>query len=793
MTNDEMRVVKRDGRLEEISFDKILRRVKSIGSEANLNLNYTQFVMRVIDQLHDKITTRQIDELAAEQCAGLVTTHPDYGVLASHIVVSNMHKESPSSFSDAIAILSSFVNNAGKETSLINQNISQFVEYNQDVLNVSVDKSRDYMLDYFGLKTLERSYLMSVNGKRIETPQYMFMRVACGIHVQSYQDFAWTKQKDNDEIVAAVIETYNLMSQKYFIHATPTLFNAATPRPQLSSCYLIAMEDDSIDGIFNTLKDCAAISKWAGGIGLHVHNIRSTGSHIRGTNGHSNGLVPMLRVFNSTARYVDQGGGKRNGSFAIYVEPWHGDIFDFLDLRKNHGDEELRARDLFYALWIPDLFMERVKANTDWSLFCPDECPGLSEAYGAKFAELYTDYEKQGRAIKTVKARDLFWAILDSQMETGTPYMLYKDAANLKSNQKNLGTIKSSNLCTEIIEYSSSEETAVCNLASIALPKFVKQDKTFDYDKLVEVTRVVTRNLNKVIDINFYPTEKTRTSNLKHRPIGIGVQGLADVFALMDLPFHSDRARHINQDIFESIYYGAVTASVELAKKNEPYSSFVGSPASEGKLQFDLWNVKPSPRYNWKQVKADVVKHGMRNSLLVAPMPTASTSQILGNNECFEPFTSNIYKRRTLAGEFLVVNKHLLRDLLELGLWTRELKDNIIANNGSIQHIEGIPDHLKQKYKIVWEIPMKHVIDMAADRAPFICQSQSMNLWVEDPKYNTLTSMHFYSWQKGLKTGLYYLRRKPKHQPQQFTIVPKSEQTGSSEEDNEPECLMCSG
>jgi len=793
MANQEMRVVKRDGRLEEISFDKILRRVKSIGGDANLNLNYTQFVMRVIDQLHDKITTRQIDELAAEQCAGLVTTHPDYGVLASHIVVSNMHKESPSTFSAAIQQLSSFVNNAGKETSLIHQNISQFVEYNQDVLNASVDKSRDYLLDYFGLKTLERSYLMSVNGKRIETPQYMFMRVACGIHVQCHNDFAWTNQKDNDKIVEAVVETYDLMSQKYFIHATPTLFNAATPRPQLSSCYLIAMEDDSIDGIFNTLKDCAAISKWAGGIGLHVHNIRSMGSHIRGTNGHSNGLVPMLRVFNSTARYVDQGGGKRNGSFAIYVEPWHGDIFDFLDLRKNHGDEELRARDLFYALWIPDLFMERVRGNADWSLFCPDQCPGLSEAYGDKFAKLYTDYEKQGKAIKTVKARDLFWAILDSQMETGTPYMLYKDAANLKSNQKNLGTIKSSNLCTEIIEYSSPEETAVCNLASIALPKFVKQDKTFDYDKLVEVTRVVTRNLNKVIDINFYPTEKTRTSNFRHRPIGIGVQGLADVFALMDVPFHSDRARQVNIYIFESIYYGAVTASIELAKKLEPYSSFAGSPASEGKLQFDLWNIKPSSRYDWKQVKADIVKHGMRNSLLVAPMPTASTSQILGNNECFEPFTSNIYKRRTLAGEFVVVNKHLLRDLLELGIWSTALKDNIIANNGSIQQIEGIPDHLKQKYKIVWEIPMRHVIDMAADRAPYICQSQSMNLWVEDPKYNTLSAMHFYSWQKGLKTGLYYLRRKPKHQPQQFTIVPKTERTASADEDNEPECLMCSG
>lgn len=792
MANHEMRVIKRDGRLEEISFDKILRRVKSLGGDANLDLNYAQFVMRVIDQLHDKITTRQIDELAAEQCAGLVTTHPDYGVLASHIVVSNMHKESPTTFSEAIRQLSSFMNEAGKTTSLIHTNVSQFIDYHKEKLDAAIDRTRDYLLDYFGLKTLERSYLMSVKGKRIETPQYMFMRVACGIHIPLQNDLL-LGEKANENVLEAIVQTYNLMSQKYFIHATPTLFNAGTPRPQLSSCYLIAMEDDSIDGIFSTLKDCAAISKWAGGIGLHVHNVRSTGSHIRGTNGHSNGLVPMLRVFNSTARYVDQGGGKRNGSFAIYVEPWHGDIFDFLDLRKNHGDEELRARDLFYALWIPDLFMERVKADANWSLFCPDSCPDLSEAYGQKFTELYTQYEADGKAVKVVKARELFWAILDSQMETGTPYMLYKDAANLKSNQKNLGTIKSSNLCTEIIEYSSPEETAVCNLASIALPKFVRQDKTFDFDTLVEVSKVITRNLNKVIDVNFYPTEKTRVSNMKHRPIGIGVQGLADVFALMDLPFHSDRARHVNKDIFESIYYGAVTASIELSKKDGPYSSFASSPAAEGKLQFDLWNVKPQSRYNWKQVKDSLTKHGMRNSLLVAPMPTASTSQILGNNECFEPFTSNIYKRRTLAGEFIVVNKHLLRDLLELGLWSKDLKDNIIANNGSIQQIEGIPEHIKQKYKIVWEIPMRHVIDMAADRAPYICQSQSMNLWVEDPKYNTLSAMHFYSWQKGLKTGLYYLRRKPKHQPQQFTIVPKSERTSGADEDSEPECLMCSG
>ena len=786
----EMQVVKRDGRLEDISFDKILRRVKSIGHEANLSLNYASFVMKVIDQLHDKITTQQIDELAAEQCAQLVTTHPDYGVLASHIVVSNLQKKTPTKFSEAIHQLSHFVDGSRKETKLIDDKIAQFIAANAEELDSMVVDKRDFLLDYFGLKTLERSYLLQVNESIVERPQYMFLRVACGIHVPGTFDNQ-RPELTKDHVLSLIKETYDLMSQKYFIHATPTLFNSATPRPQLSSCYLLAMEDDSIDGIFSTLKDCAAISKWAGGIGLHVHNVRASGSHIRGTNGNSNGLVPMLRVFNSTARYVDQGGGKRNGSFAIYLEPWHSDVFDFLDLRKNHGDEELRARDLFYALWIPDLFMERVKADGDWSLFCPDKCPGLSDAYGDKFKELYTSYETAGLANRVVRARDLFYAILDSQMETGTPYMLYKDAANQKSNQKNLGTIKSSNLCTEIIEYSDDKETAVCNLASIALSKFVKEDKTFDYDKLVEVTRVVTRNLNKVIDVNYYPTVKTKESNLKHRPIGIGVQGLADAFALMDLPFHSDQARSVNQDIFESIYYGAVTASIDMAKTYGPYSSFEGSPASQGKLQFDLWNTKPSSRYNWNHVKSELKKHGMRNSLLVAPMPTASTSQILGNNECFEPFTSNIYKRRTLAGEFLVVNKHLLKELVDLGLWNSSLKDNIIANNGSIQQIEGIPEHVKQKFKIVWEIPMRHVINMAAERGPFICQSQSMNLWVEDPKYNTLTSMHFYSWDKGLKTGLYYLRRKPKHQPQQFTIVPKSSTT--SAQDDEPECLMCSG
>lgn len=783
-----MQVIKRDGRSEDISFDKILRRVKSIGSEANLTLNYTQFVMRVIDQLHDNITTHQIDELAAEQCATLVTTHPDYGTLASHIVVSNMHKQTDAKFSDAMKRLSSFTNQSGKQTTLLDPTVFSFIEAHSDALNNMVADRRDYLLDYFGLKTLERSYLMKVNGKLVERPQYMFLRVACGIHSLSQEGSVV-------DTLSAIKETYDLMSQKFYTHATPTLFNSGTPRPQMSSCYLIAMEDDSIDGIFNTLKDCAMISKWAGGIGLHVHNVRSEGSHIRGTNGISNGLVPMLRVFNSTARYVDQGGGKRNGSFAVYLEPWHPDILDFLELRKNHGDEETKARDLFYALWVPDLFMKRVKENGSWSLFCPDQCPGLAEVYGAEFEALYTKYEREGKARKTMEARKLFFAVLESQMETGTPYMLYKDAANDKSNQKNLGTIKSSNLCTEIIEYSDKDETAVCNLASLSLSSFVKDDKTFDYEKLVDVSRVVTRNLNKVIDVNFYPTEKTKTSNMRHRPIGIGVQGLADVFARMDLPFHSDSARQINRDIFESIYYGAVYESVELARKHGSYESYEGSPASEGKLQFDLWNVKPgNTRYDWASLKRRMKKYGLRNSLLLAPMPTASTAQILGNNEAFEPFTNNIYKRRTNAGEFLIVNKYLMKDLLDIGLWSKELKDNIVENGGSIQHIIGIPEHIKNKFKTVWEIPMRHVIDMAADRGAFICQSQSMNLWVEDPTFPILTSMHFHSWQSGLKTGMYYLRRKPKHQPQQFTIIPKNNKNGEIGDDEDEEgCVMCSG
>jgi ribonucleoside-diphosphate reductase alpha chain len=631
---------------------------------------------------------------------------------------------------------------------------------------------------------LERAYLFRVDNKIVERPQHMWMRVAIGIH----------GDPSNPNSLSLVKETYDLMSLKYFTHATPTLFNAGTPRQQLSSCYLIAMEDDSLGGIYNTLNDCAQISKYAGGIGLHIHNVRAKGSHILGTNGSSNGLVPMLRVFNSTARYVDQGGGKRNGSFAIYLEPWHPDIDDFLELKKNHGDEELKARDLFYALWISDLFMERVKSNAKWSLFCPHECPGLSDVYGDKFVELYEKYELNGKARKIVNARDLWFKILDAQMETGTPYILFKDAANKKSNQQNIGTIKSSNLCTEIMEYSDDKETAVCNLASIGLPSFVNAEtKEFDYDKLHQVTKVVTNNLNRVIDINFYPTEKTRVSNFKHRPIGIGVQGLADAFVLLDIPFHSDAAKEVNRLIFETIYHAALEKSNEIAKElGESYSSFQGSPASKGILQYDLWCKEPTPgRYDWSALKQSIITYGLRNSLLIAPMPTASTSQILGFNECFEPFTSNLYSRRTLAGEFVVVNKYLMKELIQLGLWNEQIKNNIIANKGSVQQLTILPEHIRNKYKIVWEIPMKHVIDMSADRGAFICQSQSLNLWVEDPTYNTLTSMHFYSWKQGLKTGIYYLRRKAKHQAQQFTIEPEQIQ-GKPEEAKDEICEMCS-
>ena len=819
--NNEMRVRKRNGTLEEISFDKILNRIKTLGQEANIQINYSSLVMKVIDQLYDTIETTKIDELAAEQCASLSTQHPDYGTLASRIVVSNHQKNTEPSFSKVMQQLYEFKDVHGEHRPLISETAYEFVSTFSTELNNMIDHNRDYLIDYFGFKTLERAYLFRIHKNVVERIQHMWMRVSVGIHA----DLRNTNSLD------LVRETYDLMSQKYFTHATPTLFNAGTPRPQLSSCYLISMEKDSIDGIFNTLKDCAQISKWAGGIGLHIHNIRAKGSHIQGTNGTSNGLVPMLRVFNNTARYVDQGGGKRSGSFAIYLEPWHADIEDFLEMRKNHGDEESKARDLFYALWISDLFMERVRDNAKWALFCPNECPGLSDVYGNEFRSLYEKYENNGKTRKIVNARELWFKILDAQMETGTPYILYKDAANEKSNQKNLGTIKSSNLCTEIIEYSDENETAVCNLASIALPTFVNAEtKQFDYEKLHEVTKVVTNNLNRVIDINFYPTEKTKRSNMLHRPIGLGVQGLADTFMLMDIPFHSDEAKEVNKLIFESMYHAALEKSNEIAieiKNNRnkqmknnislnvqmiydsqytngtkyglypehagAYPSFEGSPMSKGIFQFDMWNVKPTEgRYDWESLRQSIMEHGIRNSLLVAPMPTASTSQILGFNECFEPFTSNLYTRRTLAGEFVVVNKYLMNELIQMGIWNEKIKNNIIANKGSVQQLSMLPEHVRNKYKIVWEIPMKHLIDMSADRGAFICQSQSLNLWLEDPTYNTLTSMHFYSWKKGLKTGIYYLRRKAKHQAQQFTIEPEAKEKVENENEHDEICEMCS-
>ena len=772
MIDDEMHVTKRDGSKEEISFDKILKRVKQLGEEASINLNYTSLVMRIIEQLYDGIETKIIDELTAQHCANQITDHPDYGVLASRIVVSNNHKNTKDSFYDVVNCLYNFYDKqSNKMKPLISEDLYKNTCLHKDKYDAMIDYARDYEIDYFGFKTLERAYLMTVDKVIVERPQHMWMRVAVCLH-----------GGDLD----SVKETYDLMSQKYFTHATPTLFNAGTPRPQLSSCYLIAMEEDSIEGIYNTLKDCALISKYAGGIGLHIHNVRATGSHIHGTNGTSSGIVPMLRNFNETARYVDQGGSKRNGSFAIYLSPDHADIEDWLDLKKNTGDENARARDLFYGLWIPDLFMERVKENKPWSLFCPSSCPNLCELYGDDYNKYYLECESEGKAIKTMNARDLWFKILDAQMETGTPYLLYKDAANKKSNQQNVGTIKSSNLCVEIIEYSDKDETAVCNLASIALSMFINLDKSFNYDKLHHVTKVVTRNLNKIIDINYYPTEKTRKSNFRHRPIGIGVQGLADAFVLMDIAYSSEEAKELNKNIFETIYHAAMEESMELSKKHGRYETFDGSPLSNGKFQFDLWNVSPSKRYDWDKLRKQVVKNGVRNSLLVAPMPTASTSQILGNNECFEPFTSNIYTRRTLAGEFIIINKHLIRELIELGIWSDDVKQNIIANKGSVQYIDGLSQHIKDKYKIVWEIPMKHLINMSKDRGVYVCQSQSLNLWVEEPNYKILTSMHFYSWEQGLKSGIYYLRRKPRHQPQQFTIQPKT-----TTENNEP-CEMCS-
>jgi ribonucleotide reductase alpha subunit len=906
--SSEMYVTKRDGQTEIVSFDKILRRIKRIGQEAGIKINYTTLAMKVIDQLYDNISTTKIDELTADQCASMSSIHYDYATLASHITVSNHHKNTEADFATVISQLHNYMDKHGKNSPLVSKDLLDAVEANKERIAGALNFKRDYVFDYFGFKTLEKSYLMRINDKVVERPQHMWMRVSLGIHGSNIDD---------------AIKTYDLMSQKYFTHATPTLFNAGTPRPQLSSCFLISMEKDSIEGIYNTLKDCALISKWAGGIGLHIHNIRATNSQIRGTNGTSNGIVPMLRVFNNTAKYVDQGGGKRNGSFAIYIEPWHADIEKFLEMRKNHGDEELKARDLFYALWIPDLFMNRVKTDGTWTLMCPDECPGLSDVYGEEFEALYCKYETEGKGRVTVKARDLWFKVLDAQMETGTPYLCYKDAANKKSNQKNIGIIKSSNLCvapetliltdkghvqisllenqkvnvwngeeysevevkktgenqkllevkgkpnnrdeilniqctkyhkfyvideenntkmvecqdlqigtkligckmpdsgsydfieiisiepveklsdtfcftepkrhmgifngiltgqcSEIMEVSTPDETAVCNLASIGLPTFV-ENGVFNYDKLQEVASVITENLNKVIDVNYYPTEKTRVSNLRHRPIGIGVQGLADVFMLLNIPFYSNEAKEVNARIFETIYYGALSKSADLASIAGPYETYAGSPASQGQLQYDLWNITPSNHLDWSALKAKIASTGLRNSLLLAPMPTASTSQILGFNECFEPFTSNIYSRRTMAGEFVLTNKYLMKELNDMGLWNTELKNNIIANNGSIQHIQNIPDAVKLKFRTVWEIPMRHIIDMAADRGAFICQSQSLNLWQEDPNYNSLTSMHFYAWSKGLKTGMYYLRRRGKHKAQQFTIEPKKGE----------DCIACS-
>ena len=801
-TSLDMRVRKRNGLLVDIAFDKILNRIKKLGQEVGIQINYSALSMKVIDQLFDTIETTKIDELAAEQCAALSTKHLDYGTLASRIVISNHQKNTNPKFSTVTNSLYRFENLNKKNKPLLSNEYVDFVNLHSDTLDNMICHERDYLIDFFGFKTLERAYLFKINNTTVERIQHMWLRVAVAIHCFDTLE---------ESVLKLIKETYDLLSLKYFTHATPTLFNAGTPRPQLSSCYLLKMEDDSLDGIYNTLKDCAMISKWAGGIGLHIHNVRAKHTHIQGTNGTSNGIVPMLRVFNTTARYCDQGGGKRNGSFAIYLEPWHPDIEDFLEMKKNHGDEEMKARDLFYALWVPDLFMERVKENSTWSLFCPHECPGLSDLFGEDFKALYLKYETESCARKTVKARELWFKILDSQMETGTPYLLYKDSVNRKTNQSNLGTIKSSNLCCEVMEYSDSDETAVCNLASIALPSFVnKETMTFDYEKLHKVTKIVTNNLNKVIDINYYPTEKTKRSNKRHRPIGIGVQGLADTFVLMNIAFHSEEAKAVNVLIFETIYHAALEKSNEISiarlncrnrdfileelelKDNlaGAYSSFVGSPASKGILQFDMWNITPSSgRYDWDSLKESIIKFGLRNSLLVAPMPTASTSQILGFNECFEPFTSNLYTRRTLAGEFVVVNKYLMGELISLGLWNEQIKNNIIANKGSIQHLDMLPQELRNKYKIVWEIPMKHVIDMSADRGAYICQSQSLNLWMEDPTYNALTSMHFYSWKAGLKTGIYYLRRKAKHQAQQFTIEPELNKTTAQEDDI---CELCS-
>jgi ribonucleoside-diphosphate reductase alpha chain len=788
-----MLVVKRDGRREPVAFDKITARIKKLcyGFDP-AHVDPVVVSQKVVLGVYNGVSTFQLDDLASETAAFLTTQHPDYGKLAARIAVSNLHKQTCKSFSETMLKLHAYVNpKTGEHAPLISDEIRDIITEHAERLNGAIVYDRDFEYDYFGFKTLEKSYLQKMDGKIAERPQQMLMRVALGIH-----------KRDID----AVIESYHLMSEKWFTHATPTMFNAGTTRPQMSSCFLLSMQGDSIEGIYGTLKRCAQISKSSGGVGLSVSNIRASGSYIAGTNGTSNGLVPMLRVFNNTARFVNQGGGKRQGSFAVYIEPWHADIFDFLDLRKNHGKEEARARDLFYALWVPDLFMKRVEANGEWSLFCPHECPGLYDSWGAEFEALYEKYEAEGKARKTIKAQELWFAVLDSQIETGTPYILYKDAANSKSNQKNLGTIRCSNLCTEIIEYTSPDEVAVCNLASIALPRFVI-DGAFDHQKLYDITYILTKNLNRVIDNNYYPVPEARLSNMKHRPVGLGVQGLADVFIHLRLPFDSEGARAINREIFETMYFAALACSCDLAKVDGHYESYPGSPASKGILQYDMWGVTPTGRWDWAALKAKIAEHGLRNSLLLAPMPTASTAQILGNNECFEPYTSNIYSRRVLAGEFAVVNQHLLRDLTARGLWTPAIRNQIIAHNGSVQNIPEIPDDLKALYRTCWEMKMRSLIDMAADRGAFIDQSQSFNVFMVEPNYAKLSSMHFYAWKKGLKTGMYYLRTKAATDAIKFTVdqtalAAKAKKDGEAKENDAPtptpagppepeECLAC--
>ncbi len=786
-----MYVVKRDEKKEAVKFDKITARIIKMCYGLDPLVSPESVAMKVIEGIYDGVSTSDLDNLAAEVAAAKTIDHPDYALLASRIAVSNLHKETKKTFSEVMSDLYYYIDpKTNQKASLLADDVYNIIQEHKETLDSSIIYDRDFRYDYFGFKTLTRSYLMKLNGKIAERPQQMLMRVSLGIHKSD---------------IAGAIKTYHLMSEGWFTHATPTLFNSGTPKPQMSSCFLLTMKEDSIEGIYETLKACAQISQSAGGIGLSIHNIRATGSYIKGTNGTSNGIVPMLRVFNDTARYVDQGGGKRKGSFAMYIEPWHADVFDFLDLKKNHGKEEQRARDLFFALWIPDLFMQRVKENGEWTLMCPHECPGLSDVHSAEFVALYTKYEQEGKGRKTIKAQDLWFKILESQIETGTPYMLYKDAANSKSNQQNLGTIKSSNLCTEIIEYTAPDEIAVCNLASLALPKYVTEDKTFDHDKLFEVTYQATLNLNKIIDENFYPVEAAKNSNLRHRPIGLGVQGLADTYILMGFPFESDDAKKLNKEIFETIYYASMTASKDLSKELGPYSTYEGSPVSKGIFQPDMWGVTPSTRWEWNVLKEEVLKYGVRNSLLLAPMPTASTAQILGNNECFEPYTSNIYTRRVLSGEFIIVNKHLLKDLVKAGLWNKDMRQKIMTANGSVQNIKEVPQNLKALYKTAWEISQKAIIEQSADRGAYICQSQSLNIFMENANFGKLTSMHFYGWEKGLKTGMYYLRTKAATDAIKFTVEktiaaePASLDVETQQAEiacslDDPEnCEMCSG